>query len=494
MRHRADRTIVALASLVALVLPLASTAAQASGAQQTNSAAIEGTVYDSLSHAPLRDAAVSFVAAAARTTSYNARSDSSGHYVLQNVQPGTYLVGFLHPLLDSIGIEPPTHRVTVSASSRAMHVDLAVPSGQRIHDAVCGAPAKGDSSGVFVGHVQNTLTRELASGAEVTAQWAKYGVTNGKISLTWPTLVAKTTPDGWFAFCGLPPDASISFIAVAGSDSSGVVRFDVPAHAVVHHDFYVARAERITRTFAPESTSATDSSRTLSQTLLRGPVRLRGIVEDATRSRPLSGVQVGIVGTGLTAVSNEQGEFTLAELPPGTQSLFARKIGYLPWEQAVNLFADDTSRLVLKIPTLKSVLDTVKITATRNMDPTGFYRRKQTGLGHYLDANQIAKMRPYQTSDLLWRMPSIRPSVSGFDRIALMSNRMGGFCQPTVYVDGMRMMDMTLTDLDMMVLPEDVVGIETYTSLVGTPPEFLMSFADCGSIIVWTRPRNLRKR
>ena len=489
MRHRVDRTIVALASLGGLVCPVARIAAQHSGAQQTNSATIEGTVYDSLSHGPLRDAAVSFVATDARTTSYNARSDSSGHYVLQNVRPGAYLVGFMHPLLDSLGIEPPIHRITISAGSPTMHVDLAVPGGLQIHDAICGAPAKGDSSGIFVGHVQDALTRELASGATVTAQWATYRVANGRLGESWPTLVATTTPDGWFAFCGLPADASISFVAVAGSDSSGVVSFEVPAHMAVHHDFYVARTERIVRTF-----SSDDSVPAQSQTRLRGPARLQGIVEDEARSQPLAGVQVGIVGTGSSAMSNDRGEFTLAELPLGTQSLFARKVGYLPWEQVVNLFSDDTTRLVLKIPTLKSVLDTIRITARSVVDRTGFSERKKRGVGHYFDANQIAAIAPFETSDLLRRVPSIILKSFGMDRIALMSTPLGGYCQPTIYLDGVRMDAMSLNDLDMMVPPDEVVGMEAYTSPASAPPEFVPVFAQCGSIVVWSGPPRKRKK
>ena len=117
------------------------------------------------------------------------------------------------------------------------------------------------------------------------AQWIKFSVVTGKVAATFPTLSAKTTDEGWFAFCGLPTEAMVSFLAIAGADSSGVVTFDVPARTAVHHDFYVGQAELISS--APvDSATVPDSLRRPTETFRRGPVRVRGIVRDAAQHAP----------------------------------------------------------------------------------------------------------------------------------------------------------------------------------------------------------------
>ena len=34
--------------------------------------------------------------------------------------------------------------------------------------------------------------------------------------------------------------------------------------------------------------------------------------------------------------------------------------------------------------------------------------------------------------------------------------------------------------------PDDLVGMEVYTG-PGTPPQFQRAFAECGSIVIWTK-------
>ena len=149
------------------------------------------------------------------------------------------------------------------------------------------------------------------------------------------------------------------------------------------------------------------------------------------------------------------------------------------------------------MPTLKSVLDTVRITASRvfSADRNGFYRRQKTGNGRYFDSNQIAKIHPFETSDLLARVPSLRLTQIGVDdRTALMRSFAGGYCQPSFFIDGMLMRSMSVRDLDVMVNPDEVQGMEIYTSVLGIPPEFLTGLGNCGAVVVWTQPRRRVKR
>lgn len=142
------------------------------GAGAQGAGTITGTVYDSLAHKPLAGAVVDLAAVpniggiTAATT-----SDSLGHYQFAGVPQGTYILGFFHPRLDSLGIEAPIQQVRVGAGPAARS-DLAIPGAKRIHDAVCHASDNPDSTGMLVGHVQNAATGSLVEGATVTAQWA----------------------------------------------------------------------------------------------------------------------------------------------------------------------------------------------------------------------------------------------------------------------------------------------------------------------------------
>ena len=50
-------------------------------------------------------------------------------------------------------------------------------------------------------------------------------------------------------------------------------------------------------------------------------VAVRGLAFDSLHGRPLSGAFVGIAGTGLSAVSDAQGNFNFAAVPPGTHRI-----------------------------------------------------------------------------------------------------------------------------------------------------------------------------
>jgi Carboxypeptidase regulatory-like domain len=492
MLHMTLRSLVRAWALVLAILgsawPMATGMAQA--ASETPHSTIEGQVFDSLAHAPLAGAAVNMVSTDSRKT-YGAVSDSAGHFIMENVDAGAYFIGFFHPLLDSIGIQPPARRLTIGGGrkQRQQTVDLAVPSGDGIHDAVCGRRAKHDSTGVLVGHVQDATTGAFISGAAVTAQWSTLRITGGQLVGATPAVSVRSGSTGWFAFCGLPAGEQLSIVAASGADSSGVVGYTVAAHQAVHRDLFVGPAERVTH--AVRDTGATaDSLLIPEEVLYRGPARLRGLVRDATSHLPLPDVQVTVVGTGLTTKANERGEFSIGQLPLGTRAMVARKVGYLPTEVLIDLRAGDTASVAIELPTLKTFLDTVRVNANRvySSDRNGFNRRRTAGFGHYYDAAEVERIAPLETSDLVARVPGVHSSTMGLDRSILMRGAQGKYCAPPIYLDGFLQWRMGFAELDMLVHPNQIEAIEVYSSSIGVPPEFMQGYdATCGVVAVWTR-------
>src|SRR6185503_6030987 len=101
-------------------------------------ASISGVVRDSVAKLPLVGAIVQ-LAAAGNITSFSASaiSDSLGRFALNDVPDGRYMLGFLHPMLDSLGMELPLVEVFVTGH-RPVRADLGIPSPARLRAAICG--------------------------------------------------------------------------------------------------------------------------------------------------------------------------------------------------------------------------------------------------------------------------------------------------------------------------------------------------------------------
>ena len=86
-------------------------------AQTTASAGVRvsGTVFDSISALQLRGASVQIVGAAGDIVGrrFTAISDSTGRYSIAGVPSGSYIAGFQHARLDSLGLEIEEQRLQV---------------------------------------------------------------------------------------------------------------------------------------------------------------------------------------------------------------------------------------------------------------------------------------------------------------------------------------------------------------------------------------------
>src|SRR5262245_43971622 len=180
---------------------------------------ITGRIYDSVAKAPLFGATVQLVPSKLGSMPpMQATTDSGGKYALNGVPAGAYVLGFYHSVLDSIGIEPPFVRIEVGGGGTdkptSLRVDLGVPGAARIIAAACGPPRDSNAAGMLAGHLYDATSRNAVRGGTVVAEWQRVGLVNGVIEVSRPQLVATTSPDGWFAFCGLPRDDDVTMAAI----------------------------------------------------------------------------------------------------------------------------------------------------------------------------------------------------------------------------------------------------------------------------------------
>ena len=486
--HRRNAVVLQV-TIAVVLLPAASALAQD---RTPARAVVSGVVYDSIARHTIAGAAVEFVNAddpSARP--HTTVSDASGRYTLGDVPHGTYLAGFFHGALDTLGLEGAPRRITVTGSSA--RVDLATPSPKTIARSICAGEVLSDSTGLLLGHVRTTDEQSPVSGASVVVEWSETVIDAQGVRQRTRRANARTAEPGWFALCGLPSDAGMQARAFHASDSSGFVDIDVPANGLRHVSFLVGGATRVTVPLV-DTTAATSSE---GVTALRGGARLRGTVLDHNR-RPLSGAHALIWGTQLETVTNTGGEFSLEGLPGGTHTLEIRAIGYAPQTSTVQLAATRPASATVVLGKPAQVLSTVTVRGTLlySRRLADFERRRRAGFGTFITSEEIARRPTAKLSQLLQAVPGVRvESFPGSYRVTMQRGATTGVgraaCVPSLFVDGV--LD-RIKDFDAY-FADYIAGIEVYRGEAGRPFEFIDSSNPCGAIAIWTRdiPAKVKK-
>ena len=417
---------------------------------------VSGMVYDSIARAPLSGATIQLVLAANPQGMRTAISDGHGRYVIDVVPPGRYLIAFQHNLLDSLALTLPARIVDVRAIERSK-ADLAVPSSATIVTAICGVSGAADSTGLLIGLFRDTQSRMAFDTGNVKALWREMVISSGQVSSSQREATASVNKDGWFALCGIPAGVDVATFAWRGADSTGVIAATVPIAGLARHDLF-----------------------------LGGMATVRGAVR-SEKNRPVPNARVGIVDRDRTAITDSTGAFFLGEIPAGSQTLEVRALGFAPDLRSLTLAAAADTTIAVGLTSVKRVLDTIRVVAQRvySKDSNGFLRRKRQGGGFYFDQETVQKQRPIDITRLLWQVPSVRQVMQGFNRTMVMGDGFGGFCTPLLFLNGVRMPPDMLGELDFLVRPEELDGMEVYRG-TNTPAQFA-AFSRCGSIVIWTR-------
>lgn len=435
-----------------LILPAA---ARVAAAQAT----VSGSVYDSVAHAPLTHATVQLVAGddPARFARSSA-ADSTGRFSFSDVPDGTYMVAFFHPRLDTLGVDAPVREIRVTGR-RSVNVDLAVPGAAQLVRAFCGDRANGDGSGVVVGVVRDARTREPVDSVTVAGEWFDLIVSAQGMVRRPRRLVATTRNNGWFALCDVPAGRTVSLSASRNADTTRV-DLEVPADRFLHRDVYLASGDR--------------------------NARVTGLVLTGANQAPLVNAQVTIAGAAPVR-TNERGEWSVTDAPFGTRALDVRAVGFYPEHRTIDVLEGMAPQRIV-LSTMKAMLDTVRIRAAGGHSRAlmEFERRRgSSGTGTFLTSEQVMRLGPHRTTDVLRMMSRIRIRLSIPDTTSLQVGEAATWCSPLVFIDGTLFPRMSAADLDDLVDPHDIVGMEVYPSMA--PPQFQLPLESCGSIVIWKR-------
>jgi hypothetical protein len=471
--------LAALLSARALVAQSGTGAVLGSG-----TTSVTGLVVDSLAHKPLFGAVVELVNADSLALApRSATTDSLGRFAFGGVKSGRYLMAFLHPMTDSLGIEPKAREVFVDGRT-PVRADLGIPSANTIRRTICGERAVADSDALILGFIRRAADRMSVDSARVSAQWIEILLQTGGFKRDIARRQFITPETGWFAICGAPSAGTIMLSAAHPGDSTVSLELEVPADGFLRRDLYfgVSRvAPGEPAQVVPDSTALTRGPR------LVGDGRLTGVVTAVSGGRPLSGARVNITN-GAQVRANERGEWTLSAIPTGTRMLEVRAVGFYPVTIPVDVY-DGAGPVQIAMSTVKAVLDTVKVIATRtgNRNLLEFNQRKRSsGTGRFLTGEEIQARNPTATSDLFRTIPgvSVDRDRNG-DEILTMRGNLSGRCQANVYLNRTSLRGLSANDINGFVRPNELLGVEVY-SATGAPPGFSEQNG-CGSIIIWTR-------
>ncbi len=471
----------ALLALYALLSPIA--------AQR---ATVFGTVYDSLNSRPLEGASVQMAPSNLRGGVLHTRTDSHGRFQIDRVRAGEYIVGFTHPLLDSLGLEVPAQSVSVDERTTQLQFALAIPTAISIRSQLCPATPASDSSGLMLGFLRDADTEARLDSGTVFLEWTEVIVGPDGIDTERKLASARTTGAGWYAVCGLSTAGPIGAHAQSGGDASGYIDVRVPPRGMLHRDFMVPHGDAAMLVSAGESRDSDDSSGVTPAPMRRGSSMLSGMVRNA-QGEPLGGAQVMVWGSGITMTTSDDGRFTISNLPAGTQTVETRYVGFAPSRMAVDLASGRSVAVTITMSERADVLDEVMVYGMgRELANVlaGFDQRRKLGFGSFITRADVERQRPLRFTDLLRRTPGLRIVSTGgldYDIVAAHGSMMGGACRPTIFINGVLLANSE--GIDMMVDPQEVAAVEIYNGVGETPPQFRGGMkGECGSIAIWTVP------
>jgi hypothetical protein len=286
-------------------------------------------------------------------------------------------------------------------------------------------------------------------------------------------------PDGRYRICGLPENLDARLQVIRAPLTSGDISVSFGEDVLGLRSLTIA---------SPTAVAAApgDSGASTSAPLVIGNARLTGRVVNRAGA-PIAGARVMLEGTPHATTSAADGTFALDSLPPGTQSVAVRKLGFTPTDAGVELSSRGARTVTIAMDDYVPTLETVRVTAERDraLRDVGFARRQRLGTGFYMEGDQINR-EVVNFTDILRNVPGLRISYgSGGQYVE--STRGLSSCV-AFWIDGTMWQQLEPGDIDDFVRAQEVEAFEVY-SPTQTPTEYQGRSAGCTTVLVWTARR-----
>ncbi len=334
--------------------------------------------------------------------------------------------------------------------------------------AVAATTNHADAQSVLSGRVLSDSGKPVV-GATVTLNAISYSV--------------RTDSLGRFQLSGTPGSTlSLTLQAIGFRDDTASV--------------VLPRRRTMTREFTLISESTALPEANPSDRVLRGRIT-------TTDGEPIAYANFTING-GRRWVSDDSGRFSVPFNVSSARLIF-RRIGFEATE--VNLPVMPDTAIRVRMTAVARTLETQTITARSpfvRLDLNGFYQRmteveRGARVGYFVTPEDLALRNPQNVTDAVEQFPSIRlrPIQGGIplNRKMRIEDRNG--CPFTVYLDKVRIQPSMVSlkpvdeEVNTLVQPHSVAGIEVYPRKVGAPPGYPAyeggGTCQAGVVLIWTK-------
>ena len=459
--------------------------AQQQPIRRKSTAAIVGTVFDSVGGAALAGAVVQLIwvgngagdDTVPQPHTFGSVADSGGHFRLAAVPRGRYAIGFQHEAVRAFGLEAPIRGIELTNDDSVVVLDLAITATDVRNGHLCDS----SSEGLLGGMVHDPVRKAYVPNAEVMATWNELSLVGGKLRVVPKHVTAMTSEDGRYQLCHVPSEEAFHVKVSASAYRSAEMDVSLSASGIARQDF------------ALRDTSA-----------VKGEYTLAGRVIDEAGNDVEEGTAV-VAALGLQATVSKGG-FVMFGLPAGEWSVDVRALGF--GEQrvvAVTRFGRPSMPPIIMRRDAQ-LLDAVSVVGKANRESTIITEVKERGrvaagtsflpgspwlqtAEHVSDVLRAARGFRVRSFDAVEARPYVnrRGRQTGCVNVASDSVRNDDFKTVAVYLNGERY-PAGLGALNNAIPVGDVLAVEAYPDVVSAP--FLWRTNDtCAVIAVWTKRR-----
>jgi hypothetical protein len=488
--------LLRVAALVASLGCAAPLVAQESTSVAPGMGRVQGTIRETMRPRSARDASITLARLDPEPTlSFGTKPDAKGHYQLDSLPAGRYMIQLNHQVLDSLELALPAEELFVVAG-KTVEVPFNLPSGADLREAVCRGLTVRRGTGAVFGRVVDADDEHPLANADVAITWTELAFDRKtmRASSEQHDTQVRTGPRGEYRICNVPTGSWVLIQLQYAGRAGNAVRVTVSGEeAVIVRNLSMSVASAPTLALL-DSVGATvrgmDSEPIPGDTvgapddtvrlLLTGNASVSGIVRGA-EGQPLPDVEIRVVNARPVTRTDAVGHYSLSGLPAGTQLLAVRRIGYLIGDVAVEL---RTGRMVHQDVVLRRVvsLDSLNVVARRRKPYADFeYRRRNNPMGRFVTADDIAKYHPTEMGIFIERLGGFRIDGVGPEaRVYSTSARAGrpNCREANVVIDGVDQASINFTP------PREIAAMEVYPEAAGAPAQY---HAECGLIVIWTK-------
>jgi len=135
---------------------------------------------------------------------------------------------------------------------------------------------------------------------------------------------------------------------------------------------------------------------------------ISGQVLDDVNGFAITGVAVRVEGSGLGAISDRSGRFTITGVPAGQRTVVTRYLGYAPVSQQVQVVDDRTVTVTLRLKSAETTLGAVQVVASRAGQASALNQQKNAAnVTNVVSADQVGRFPDANLGDALKRIPGI---------------------------------------------------------------------------------------